>query len=421
LAGAEAGQKIPLIVAPAGGIPETNVMYGLHLSAEQIEIRDTVRDFVAEKIRPIATSSARLEPLAKPLLMDALDQASQLGLRALMLPEDAGGAGTDTLTGCIVVEELAAGDPDIASILAQTASLARRLFDHTITPQQRARFLPAFQSDDRYHLALAVHEPGGDDALGIHYHRPERSQAPIATKAARSGDSFIVNGRKERVANAPLAKLFAVEVETDSGAGTLLISRDAPGLAVTDSNRPGRWYHGASGEVTFENCRVPVDNLLSAPLRPDAASPLDQAINVGIGRAAYEAAIEYASLRVQGGRRIIEHQAIGTKLADCAIKLELARNMIWKAAWALDHPDAAASLPELPLHVMARVYTAEAVNEVVLLSAECFGAMGVMRDMPLQKYVHDSMIFLHSDDADGAAKLAVAEAIAEYQRPAAAA
>ena len=70
---------------------------------------------------------------------------------------------------------------------------------------------------------------------------------------------------------------------------------------------------------------------------------------------------------------------------------------------------------------MARVYTAEAVHEVALLAAECFGAMGVMRDMPLQKYVHDSMIFLHSEDADGAAKLAIAEDIAEYQRPAAAA
>ena len=73
----------------------------------------------------------------------------------------------------------------------------------------------------------------------------------------------------------------------------------------------------------------------------------------------------------------------------------------------------------LPLHTIARVYTAEAVNDVTLLSAECFGAMGVMRDMPLQKYVHDAMVFLHSEDCDDAAKLGVAEAVAGYQRPAA--
>ena len=124
-------------------------------------------------------------------------------------------------------------------------------------------------------------------------------------------------------------------------------------------------------------------------------------------------------LRRQGGRNIIEHQAIGTKLADCAIRLELARNLVWKAAWSLDHPDGAGGDGALPLHVMARVYTAEAAHEVTLLAAECFGAMGVMRDMPLQKHVHDAMVFLHSDDSDGAAKLAIAEAIAGYARPAA--
>jgi alkylation response protein AidB-like acyl-CoA dehydrogenase len=146
------------------------------------------------------------------------------------------------------------------------------------------------------------------------------------------------------------------------------------------------------------------------------------AINLGVGRAAYEAAVDYAKLRRQGGRNIIEHQAIGTKLADCAIRLEIARTMIWKAAWSVDHPDAVAdrSVTDLPLHVVARVYTAEAVNDVALLAAECFGAMGVMRDMPLQKYVHDAMVFLHSEDSDGAAKLAIAEAVAGYRRPIAA-
>ena len=148
--------------------------------------------------------------------------------------------------------------------------------------------------------------------------------------------------------------------------------------------------------------------------------PVVAAINHGLERAAWEAAADYSKIRRQGGRNIIEHQAIGTKLADCTIKLELARSAVWKAAWLLDHPEAVAgrSVSGVPLHVIARVASAEAVHEVTLLAAECFGAMGVMRDMPLQKYVHDSMVFLHNDDADGAAKLAVAEAVAGYQRPA---
>ena len=217
-----------------------------------------------------------------------------------------------------------------------------------------------------------------------------------------------------------------------SGISTLLVPREAPGLTVREAHRAVgeaiRWHHGAGAGVSFKDCRVPADSLLgkegASPLAsgPELAWGVPQlaAVNLGLGRAAYEAATDYVKLRRQGGRNLVEHQAIGTKLADCAIRLELARTVVLKAAWALDHPDAGRSLSDLPHHVVARVYTAEAVNEVALLAAECFGAMGVMRDMPLQKYVHDSMVFLHSDDADGAAKLAVAEAVAGYQRPLAA-
>ena len=146
------------------------------------------------------------------------------------------------------------------------------------------------------------------------------------------------------------------------------------------------------------------------------------AINLGVGRTAYEAAVEYAKIRVQGGRPIIQHQAIGTILADIATKLELARNLVWKAAWTADHPEAVAnrSVADLPLHTMARTFTAEAMHEVTLGAAECFGAMGVMRDMPLQKYVHDAMVLLHSADHDSATKLQIAEALAGFERPAAA-
>ena len=99
-------------------------------------------------------------------------------------------------------------------------------------------------------------------------------------------------------------------------------------------------------------------------------------------------------------------------LADLTIKIELARNAIWKAAWVLDHPEAISdrSVADLPWHTIARVYTAEAMHDVALGAAECFGAMGVMRDMPLQKYVHDAMVFLHAADHDSATKLEIAEA-----------
>mgnify|MGYP003343198534 CR=1 FL=1 len=148
------------------------------------------------------------------------------------------------------------------------------------------------------------------------------------------------------------------------------------------------------------------------------ADVLRAAVSLGVGRASYEAAVDYAKMRRQGGRNIMEHQAIGTKIADCTIKLELSRNMVWKAAWALDHPEAIAdrSVSQLPLHVIARVASAEAVHEVTLLAAECFGAMGVMRDMPLQKYINDARICLHTGDGNTELKLRIAEELVRFKR-----
>ena len=182
-----------------------------------------------------------------------------------------------------------------------------------------------------------------------------------------------------------------------------------------------RWHHGAVAAVTLTNCRVAETDVLAA----DAAHRLQiniaarhavqmAAINIGVARAAYEAAIDYAKMRWQGGRYIVEHQAIGMKLADVAIQLEAARGLTWKAAWLADHPEAVAdrSVSDLPWAVVVRTFTAESLHRATLEAAECFGAMGVMRDMPLQKYVHDTLVLRHATDCDLAAPLVVAEAVA---------
>ncbi|OGA48127.1 MAG: hypothetical protein A3G24_00840 [Betaproteobacteria bacterium RIFCSPLOWO2_12_FULL_62_13] len=416
-------------------------MFDLHLTAEQLEFRETVRDFVEREIKPIALHPDRLEPFEKPLLTDILDKASQMGLRTLALSEEAGGAGADSLTSCIVLEELAAGDVDVATALGQTSLLGHLLFDQAMTPEQRKRLLPDFIGDDHYHLALAGRDP--DTLAGWSYHRPLAAEPGAEPSAVRQGNEWVINGAVSFVANAPIAKLIAVEVRTDpkktglNGVSTLLVPRNAPGLGVREpvkafaaSGQLIRWHHGTGAEVVFKDCRVPADHLLGkegqSPFagggRARRGASQRAAINIGIGRAAHEAAIDYAKLRRQGGRNIIEHQAIGTKLADIAIKLEVARTMVWKAAWAADHPEAVAdrSVSALPLETIARVFTSEVIHEVTEAAAECFGAMGVMRDMPLQKYVHDALVFLHSEESNSAAKLRIAEAVAGYRRPLAA-
>jgi alkylation response protein AidB-like acyl-CoA dehydrogenase len=420
-------------------------MYNLHLTAEQLEFRDTVREFVQNEVKPAALHPSRLEPFEKPLLNNLLDDASRMGLRTLSLSEAAGGAGADTLTACLVLEELAAGDVDIAMALGITQGLASALFDHSMSDPQRGRFLPEFMEDARYHVALATSDAGD---RGWNYHRADTGDTAVESLATRqTNGEWVLNGSVGFVPNAPIAKLFVVQARTDprktgrNGITTLLVPRDASGLVIGQSGqafdgeasggRPlTRWHHGSGAQVRFENCRVRAANVLGTENQSPLAAAIHEmraevqiaAINLGLGRAAYEAAIDYAKIRVQGGRPIIEHQAIGTILADIAIKLELARNQIWKAAWIADHPEAVTdrSVSDLPLHTIARVYTAEAVHEATLGAAECFGAMGVMRDMPLQKYVHDAFIFLNGCGHDSATKLEIAEAIAGFQRQAAA-
>jgi butyryl-CoA dehydrogenase len=402
-------------------------MYNLHLTAEQLEIRDTVRDFVTREIKPVVVKAERLDVCDRRLPMQLLDQASQIGLRTLALSEDHGGAGADQLTCCIVTEELATGDADIAATLSVTSWLGHLLFDRAMTDAQRERYLPKFVSDDRFYLALASHEAGTDTRLGVNYHRAALTDAEVKTVAVKAANGeWIINGVKDYVPNAPIAALFAVLVKIpgQSSSRVLLVPSDSPGLSVRGHEKP--WLHGCGGDVSFKDCRVPADNLLG----DDAAAllagvgtrcediPLFQALNLGIGRAAYEAALDYSHLRVQGGRPLIEHQAIGTKLAEIAVKIEVARGAIWRAAWASDHPAAIAdrSLPDLPLQTIARVFTSEMMVTATKDAAEILGAMGVMRDMPLQKYVHDARVCLHSGDGNGDAKLRIAEVIAGYRR-----
>lgn len=402
-------------------------MYSLHLTPEQIEIRDMVRDFAAKEIKPIAEKPARMEARDRSPIAEALAQAAELGLKSLALPEDMGGAGADALTSVIVAEELAVGDPDTAAILAETSVLARALLAELATPQQRKTWLSKLADDPAAQLAWARGLANAE--VGINYHRAA-SSAEASVTATRSGNHYVLNGTSLGVTNAPVASLIAVSASPEAksrrphGMIALLVPRGAEGMKVTPVAQ-GRFV-GPCGDVAFDNCKVPADHLLggadgaaaaSALARIDA-TPFRQAINLGIGRACFEAAVDYAKLRVQGGRPIIEHQAIAEKLASAAVRIETARQAIWAAAWTLDHPEAVAdrSLSTLPLATIAHIHTAEQIYRATKDCAECFGAMSVMRDMPLHKYVEDTRRCLHAAGGVADKKYELAEAIAGFRR-----
>jgi alkylation response protein AidB-like acyl-CoA dehydrogenase len=205
------------------------------------------------------------------------------------------------------------------------------------------------------------------------------------------------------------------------------VPHDTPGLSVAETSRDGGWYHGAMGDVALQECRVPVANRLGGGNQDVSAltdrgsilagTPEGQAINLGVARAAFDAALDYAKLRVQGGRPIVEHQAIGFKLADIAASLELVRGGVWRAAWDTDNPQARAdgSLADIPHALISQVAAADMLYRAAKDAAECFGAMGVMRDMPMQKYIHDTRLFRHSGNGTSDARLRLAEALAGHE------
>ena len=157
-------------------------MYNLHLTPEQIEIRDTVRDFAKAEIKPLAEKPQRMEAVDRSPLDGVLAQAAELGLRTLALPEDMGGAGADALTSVIVAEELAFGDPDTAAILSQTSALARVLIAELMSPAQRSIWGAALAKDPLGQLAWA--RGLADTELGINYHRPTTTPRPTLAEPA---------------------------------------------------------------------------------------------------------------------------------------------------------------------------------------------------------------------------------------------
>jgi alkylation response protein AidB-like acyl-CoA dehydrogenase len=405
------------------------MMFDLHLTEEQIKIRDMVREFAKNEIAPTANARDQKENFDERFPWEVMEKASKLGLRTFGLSEQHGGMGVDALTACIIIEELAVGDVGVSATLGQTSALAHAWFDVAFSKAQREKYLPEFLADHHYHLSTAGHEPDTD--LGFCYHRPPAANAGYKTTAIRdSNGDWIINGVKNFITSAPIAKLLVVHVRAkmnkdDPGKpATFIVRGGHPGLTIREHDKVGRRL-GSNGELSFVDCRVKADDLLGevgkSPFAATAMgrrNPRFQAMNLGIGRAAYEAALDYAKMRKQGGHVLVEHQAIGLTLASMAIKLEAARALIWQSAWASENRDAYndGSLPDLPLQSIAKVYTSEAVQQVVLDAAQMFGGMGVMREMPAQKYVRDALIFLHSEHSNDVARLKIAEDLVGFQR-----
>jgi len=243
----------------------------------------------------------------------------------------------------------------------------------------------------------------------------------------RDGDSYVINGMKRYVSNGCMAMLYFVVARTDpskplrEGGSVFIVPSDAPGFRAGFFHEKSSQRLATNGTFYLENCRVPVGNLLGGEglmsrLRGQFmwGSKVEAAATVlGVGRAAYEYALQYAKQRVQGGKPIAEQQAVAMMLAQMAMKLDAARLQVWKAAWLADRKQPEART----LGLLAKVNASETAFELCKLAAEVLGGAAIMYDHPIEKYLRDAASFLHSDGTNQICLLRAAQGLTSQDAP----
>lgn len=376
------------------------------------------REFTENIIKPDVLRRDRLPSAAERIPWDWIREADKQGLRTMGVPKSFGGTGCDIFTMCLVGEELAVGDLGFAVIMDQCWKMAQ-LFSNAMNAEQQQRFIPKFVADPEATTAIGITEPGaGSDHQG-YYDSPD---IDFTTTAVRQGEHYILNGTKRYVSNGSMAKLYFIVARTDTkktlreGGSVFIVPSDAPGFRAGFFHEKSSQRLATNGTFHFENCRVPASNILVGEgllgrLRSDymwGSKAEAAATALGVGRAAYEYALGYAKKRIQGGKPIVDQQAVAMMLGTMAMKLDAARMQIWKAAWLADR-----KLPEArPLGLLAKVNASETAFECCKLAGEILGGASIMHEHPVEKYLRDASSFLHSDGTNQLCLLRASQAIA---------
>lgn len=386
------------------------------LTEEQRMIRDMVRDFAENEVKPVAMEYDRRPNPEDCVPWDLIKKASQLGLRTAAIPEKFGGGGADYLSLCLILEELGAADQGFATIIRGCYTESPRLIGE-LNEEQRNEWLPKFMEDDTFLLALARSEPEAGTDSHFLYDEPGAS---IQTYAERRGDEYVINGTKHYISCGGIAKLYFLYARTDrkgpisTSLSLFLVPHDTPGFRIGRfHNKLGRRLL-ANAELVFEDARIPARYLVGkegeawgtegewgGPQKDWSKTPLGvpppfgllgAAANLGTVRAIYEETLDYAKKRVQGGKPIIYHQHVAMKIAEMQAKLEAARALLWKGAWSYQTKHE--YNPKIGMLVKA--YVDQIGVEFVNYAVGIFGGYGTTDDdVPFSKHLRDVYSFLH--------------------------
>ncbi len=377
-----------------------------NLTEDQRAFRDMARTFAAEVFAP----NAEKWDEEKIFPVEALRQAAALGFAGIYVGEEHGGAALSRLDAAIIFEELAAGCTSTAAFIS-IHNMASWMIDRFGSDTVRAEFLPKLTTMEHF-ASYCLTEPGaGSDA------------AALTTKAVRDGDHYIINGGKAFISGGGRSDVYVTMVRTGAeGAGgisCIAIPKDAPGLSFGAQERKMGWNSQPTAQVLFDDCRVPVENLIGAEgdgfkiamMGLDGGRLNIGACSLGAARAALQLAQDYVADRKQFGKPIGTFQALQFRLADMATELEAARLMIRQAAAKLDAKD-----PEATLYcAMAKRFATDVGFNVCNEALQLHGGYGYLRDFPLERFVRDTRVHQILEGTNEIMRVVVARKLAEGQ------
>jgi alkylation response protein AidB-like acyl-CoA dehydrogenase len=375
-------------------------MIDFSLTEEQKALQKLARDFAQNEMAPVAAKYDESGEYPWPIIHKAHD----LGLMNINIPEAYDGMGGSGIEECILTEELFAGCAGIGSSMLAN-NLAATPIILAGTEEQKALFLKLLV-DEPIMGAFCLTEPGAGSDV-----------ASLRTGITKKGDDYILNGNKMFITNGGVAKVYTVFATFEPGQGNyrafcaFVVPRDTPGLSV--GKKENKMGHRASNttEVIFENMRLPKESLLGregegfkiAMTTLDKSRAAIAACAVGIARAAFEAACDYAKERKTFGKPLAAHQAIQFMLADMAIKIETARLMCWKAAWLADNGQ-----PNNLESSIAKCYSTDMCMEVTTDAVQVLGGYGYSKEYPVEKYMRDAKLMQIYEGANQIQRVVIA-------------
>jgi len=352
------------------------------LTPEQELIRDTVRTFARERVEPVA---AELD-LEGRFPYELVAELAELGLMGLPVPEEYGGAGGDTVSYAIAVEELTRVDSSVAITVAAHTSLGTMPILLYGTEEQKRRWLPDLASGRRL-AAFGLTEPDAGSDAG----------ATRTTAELRDG-AWVISGSKLFITNAGTDITWGVTITARTGddeISNLVVENGTPGYSISAPMKKLGWRASDTRELSFDACAVPEGNLLGergAGFQQfleilDGGRISVAAMGVGLAQGAYDLAYAYAKEREQFGKPIASFQAIKFKLADMATEIEAGRALVYKAAWLKDQ-----GRPFAREAAMAKLYTGELSSRVAGAALQIHGGFGYMEESAISRLYRDQKI-----------------------------